>query len=65
MEKLKIQFWKIYGIIFDLRPRIHLPKYTDFPIASCDISDKYVYPKEIKILFEWNEKGRHWIVFKR
>lgn len=53
------------GFFLDLRPRLHLPRYTDYPIASCDISENYYYPDGIKILFEWDEKGRHWIVFTR
>jgi hypothetical protein len=65
LRRIKIRFWKIVGILYDLRPRLHLPKYGDYPIASCDISDKYEYPENIKILFEWDEKGKHWIVFTR
>ncbi len=65
MEKIKILFWKTYAIFWDLRPRIHLPKYSDYPIASTDIAKEYEYPECIKVLFEWDEKGKHWIVFKR
>lgn len=65
MKKLIILFWKTYAKIWDLRPRIHLPKYSDYPIARCDIADKYEYPEGIKILFEWDEKGHHWIAFSR
>ena len=45
---------------------MHLPKYADFPIASTDINvHGYSYPEGIKVLYEWEEKGRHWIVFSR
>ena len=44
---------------------MHLPRYRDYPIASCDIAEKYDYPEGIKVLFEWEEKGHHWIVFSR
>ena len=64
-DKMKILFWKIIGKVWDLRPRLHLPKYSDYPIASCDIAENYEYPDEIKVLFEWDEKGKHWIVFSR
>jgi hypothetical protein len=62
---LKILFWKIVGMVWDLRPRMHLPQFTDYPIASTDISNNYTYPKGFRILFEWDEKGKHWIVFSR
>lgn len=65
MKKVIIIFWKLVGIVYDLRPRLHLPKYIDYPIASTDISEKYEYPKDIKVLYEWDEKGKHWIVFVR
>lgn len=70
MKKLKIYFWKVIGVVWDLRPRLHLPKYSDYPIACCDVeshdgSKKYHYPPGIKVLFEWDEKGKHWIVFTR
>lgn len=68
MKKLVILFWKAVAIVYDARPRIHLPKYSDYPIASTDIIDgveRYEYPKDIKVLFEWDEKGKHWIVFTR
>lgn len=67
MKKLQILFWKAVGILIDLRPRLHLPKYNDYPIASTDIveSGRYDYPVYFKVLFEWDEKGRHWIVFTR
>jgi len=65
LQRMKIWFWKSYAIIFDLRPRIHIPHYTDYPIAKCNISDHYEYPIGIKVLFEWDEKGHHWIVFTR
>ena len=64
-KKLIILFWKVVAIIWDLRPRKHLPKYIDYPIASTNIADKYNYPEGYKILYEWDEKGRHWIVFSR
>ena len=72
MKKITILFWKAYAIIWDLRPRKHLPKYSNYPIASCDISKVhnngiglYSYPEGIKVLYEWDEKGHHWIVFTR
>lgn len=66
--KLYIFFWKLVGKIIDLRPRMHLPKYSDHPIASTDIingKSEYDYPDGVKVLYEWEEKGKHWIVFKR
>jgi len=67
MKKLIILFWKTYAKFWDLRPRIFLPKYHDYPIACTPINDegKYEYPKDIKILYEWDEKGHHWIAFSR
>ena len=65
MKKLKILFWKAVAIVWDLRPRIHLPKYADYPIARADIADDYTYPEGFKVLYEWDEKGHHWIVFSR
>ena len=69
MKKLVIMFWKVIGIVYDFRPRLHLPKYSDFPIASTEIKidGKYDYSSlvGIKILYEWDEKGKHWIVFTR
>lgn len=63
--KLKILFWKSIGIIWDLRPVLHLPKYIDYPIISTEIKDVYEYPEGVKILYEWDEKGRHWAVITR
>ena len=60
-KKIQILFWKAVAIIWDLRPR----KQMDYPIASTDIAEKYEYPTGFKILFEWDEKGRHWTVFTR
>ena len=65
MKYLQIHFWKLVAIFWDLRPRKHLPRYTDLPIASTEIADKYEYPEDVKVLFEWDEKGKHWIVFTR
>ena len=65
MNKLIIFFWTTYAKVWDLRPRVHLPKYNDYPIAKCPIAEKYDYPPGIKVLFEWDEKGHHWIVFSR
>ena len=69
MKKIQIWFWKAVALVWDLRPRRHLPKYANYPIASCDINDfsanTYEYPPGFKILFEWDEKGKHWIVFSR
>lgn len=64
-QKFKIFFWKNYAKIWDLRPRLNLPRYVDYPIANTPIADKYDYPEGIKILYEWDEKGHHWIVFSR
>ena len=67
-KKLKILFWKMYACVWDLRPRMHLPKYKDRPIAHTDIvegKNAYYYPEGVKVLFEWDEKGKHWIVFSR
>lgn len=65
MNKVKILFWKVIGIIWDIKPRLHLPKYRDFPIMSTEIAEDYKYPEGIKILFTWDENGRHWCVFSR
>jgi hypothetical protein len=66
--KLKILFWKAIALVWDIRPRMHLPKYSDYPIASTDIiegQEVYYPPEGVKVLFEWNEKGKHWIAFSR
>ena len=65
LQKIQIMFWKNWAKLFDLRPTKHLPKWIYYPIISTPIkkSGKYDYPQNIEILFEWNEKGRHWIVF--
>jgi hypothetical protein len=65
MKNVKILFWKFFAKFWDLRPRMHLPTYTDYPIASCEIQENYDYPEDIKVLFEWDEKGKHWVVFSR
>lgn len=65
MQKIKILFWKVLAIVWDVRPRLHLPKYSNYPIASTDIKNKYEYPDGVKVLYEWDEKGKHWIVFSR
>lgn len=65
MKKIIILFWKGVAIFWDLRPRMHLHKYSDYPIMSTDISEEYNYPDGIKILYEWDEKGKHWAVFSR
>ena len=68
MKKMKIFFWKTFAKYWDLRPRLHLPKYRDYPIASTPIVKgqyAYKYPEGCKILFEWEEKGHRWIVFSR
>lgn len=68
LKKIRLTFWKNYAFLWDLRPRVHLPKYTDFPIASTPIvegQEEYSYPEGIKVIFEWEEKGHRWIVFSR
>jgi len=68
MKKLKILFWRILAIVWDLRPSNLPKKYTDRPIAwrwEEDGVDEFEYPPHIKILYEWREKGRHWIIFTR
>lgn len=65
MRRLKIWFWKIVAVIWDLRPRLHLPKYKNYPIASTDIADEYEYPDGVTVLYEWDEYDKHWIVFTR
>lgn len=72
MKRLIILFWRTIAVFWDLRPRMHLPKYSDYPIARCDISKVhnngvgiYFYPEGVKVLYEWDEKGYHWIVFSR
>lgn len=65
MKRVTILFWKAVAIVWDRRPRMHLPSYVDYPIASTDIADSYDYPPGVKVLYEWDEKGLHWIVFSR
>lgn len=68
IQKLKITFWKTYAIFWDLRPRKHLPRFSDYPIASTPIvpgQDVYTYPDGVIVLFEWEERGHRWIVFTR
>ena len=68
MERINILFWKTFAIFWDLRPRMHLPKYRDRPIASTPIvvgQEDYLYPEGIKVLYEWEERGHRWIVFSR
>ena len=68
MKKLQILFWKTYAKIWYLRPRMHFPQYTDYPIAYIakdDWEKDFKYPEGIKVLFEWEEKGHIWIVFTR
>ena len=68
MKNIKILFWKTFAIFWDLNPRKHLPKYIDFPIAGTPIVvglKDYSYPEGIKVLYEWEEKGHHWIAFTR
>jgi hypothetical protein len=64
-KQLTIWFWKVVSIVWDLRPRMHIPKYSNYPIASCEIREKYDYPEGDKVLYEWDEKGLHWIAFSR
>lgn len=64
-KKIQIYFWKLVGIVYDKRPRLHLPRYSDYPIASCEMKDEYDYPKGCIVLYEWDENGKHWIVFTR
>ena len=68
IKKAQILFWKTYAILWDLRPRKHLPKFVDRPIASTPLIEgqkEYPYPEGVKVLFEWEEKGHKWIVFSR
>ncbi len=67
MKKIQIMFWKFVACFWDFRPRLHLPRFSDYPIASTDIAPSYDYEdfKNFRILFEWDEKGRHYIVFTR
>ena len=65
MNKICIGFWKLFAIVWDVRPRIYFPRYKDYPIATTDISDEYTFPDGIKVLYEWDEKGYHWVVFSR
>lgn len=68
MNRILISFWKTVAIILDLRPRGHIPlfpNHPDYPIASTNISDAYTYPADVRVLFEWDELGRHWIAFVR
>lgn len=68
LKKIQIDFWKIVAIVWDIRPRKLPHKYSDYPIAYTPIipgQDIYEYPKEIRVLYEWEEKGHKWIVFSR
>jgi len=71
MQKLKIWFWKTVAVLWDYRPSNLPNRYNDFPIAYRweDQSDwpfeEFEYPENVKILYEWREKGKHWIVFSR
>ena len=65
MERLKILFWKTISLFWNFEPRLHLPKYSNEPILSTEIADSYTYPENCLILYEWDEKGKHWMVFSR
>ena len=67
MKRIKIIFWTTVAKLLDLRPRIHLPEYKDYPIAETEIREdgSYNYPDGIIILYEWDELGKHWIAFMR
>lgn len=68
MKRLKIKFWILFAKIWDLRPRKHLSKFSNYPIASTPIvvgQEEYEYPEGVKVLYEWEEKGHKWIVFSR
>jgi hypothetical protein len=67
LKRLEGLIWKIVALVWEVSPTRHLPMYRDYPIASAAIEKdgKYTYPKGIEILFEWDEKGKHWIVFTR
>ena len=61
-------FWKVVGILIDIRPRKIPVEYFDRPIASTDIilgKGEYDYPEGVVVLYEWDEKGKHWIIFIR
>lgn len=67
-KKIQILFWKTYAKLWDLRPRKHRGEFSDYPIASTPIvlgQKEYNYPEGVKVLFEWEEKGHHWIAFSR
>lgn len=67
MKKLQILFWKIVAILYDLRPSNLPNKYSNRPIAwRWDNGEEEIsYPDHIKILFQWREKGKHWVVYTR
>jgi len=67
MKWLQILFWKTVAIIWDYRPSNLPNEYHDRPIAWRWDNEKedIEYPNHIKILYEWREKGRHWIAFTR
>ena len=65
LNRIQITFWRLLAIFIDLRPRLHLPKYKDYPVAWCYMADTYIYPDNVRVIFEWDELGRHWIVFTR
>jgi hypothetical protein len=69
IKKLKIWFWKNFAKMWDLRPRLKPTKYSDYSIARTPIADSNDYSvfdnAGMKVLYEWDEKGRHWIVFSR
>lgn len=67
MRQIKVWFWKIIAIVYDYRPSKLPNRYTDRPIAwRWDNGETdFDYPEHIKILYEWREKGKHWIIFTR
>ena len=58
-------FWKAVAIVWDMRCRKLPVEYSTYPIASTEIKDEYEYPEGVRVLYEWDEKGLHWIVFSR
>lgn len=67
VNKIKIIFWKLVALAYDYRPKNWPRKYTDRPFAWRWDNDEYdfTYPDHIKILHEWREAGKHWIIYTR
>jgi len=66
-HKIKLIFWKTFAVLWDYHPNRLPKKYNDHPIAwRWDYGEEvFDYPPHSKILYEWREKGKHWIIYTR